>query len=217
MCRFKEITNELRERIIASYADSYSVSDVMRTVPDTKGIGRGRIVKILTEVGLYEGLLGPNQQFKKQEKLKKTMIDKYGIVNVGQRIGGGWASQNNIPYCKISYIDTQFVEYKLKVEKASRKNLRKHPVADSCFYTGIKFADACQRRTNPNDPRKRSVDHKIPILIGYLIGMTVEEIASIDNLTYVLRYVNTVKGNTAHCDFLPIAEKLRKVFENEGY
>ena len=81
-----------------------------------------------------------------------------------------------------------------------------------CYYTGVRFIDCDQAKVNPNDPRKRTIDHKIPVIIGYLQGLSVKEISKPENITFVLRYVNTIKSNTLHDNFLPIAEHIKHAF-----
>ncbi len=111
-------------------------------------------------------------------------------------------------------INTENIE--LRLEKETKKNIKHIDFPTYCYYTGIQFADE-EGLVNPNDPRKRSVDHKVPVIICYLNGISVEQAGSIDNLTFVLKYVNSVKSNTEHKSFLAVAHKIRKVFINEGY
>lgn len=209
-----EITDEMKTKYIEKYQDTYSVSEVLRTFND--GVGRGRIVKVLKEAGIYEGLSGPNYLKKKVENNEKIMMDKYGVINWGQTKEGGYKKQNKIPYQKISYLDDQYKEYRAAVEKETRKNIKKIDLPKHCYYTGIQFADE-EGPVNPNDPRKRSVDHKVPVIICYLNGIPVEQAGNIDNIVFVLKYVNSVKSNTEHESFLAISHKIRKVFINEGY
>lgn len=209
-----EITADMKNLIKTKYLETYSVTDVMRSLP---GVCRGRIVKVLEEIGVYEGISGVNQQKHKQEKIKRTMLNRYGVINNGQRDGQGFKKLNKVPYKKISYLSEEFQKYKTEVERLTWKIASKLEKPDRCFYTGVKFIDAEQKEVNPNDPRKRTVDHKVPVLVGYLTGMSVEEVADANNLSFVLRYVNSAKGNTLHENFLPIAEKIKQVFKNEGY
>jgi hypothetical protein len=210
------ITEEINNIIIETYKQEYSVSEVMKKCP--KGIGRKRIENILKKFGIYEGLNGENYLKKKVEKHEKLMMEKYGVKNWGQTKDGGYKKQNKIPYKNISFLTDKYKEYRIRVEKETVKNIKKHfkIFPKYCYYTKILFADE-EGPVNPNDPRKRSVDHKIPILHCYLNNISVEEASNINNIVFVLRYVNSVKAQTLEESFIPIVEKIRKVFINEGY
>ena len=206
-----EITPAIAETIINVYSETYSVTDVLLN-PTIKGIGRLRVVEVLKNANIYEGIRGKNQQVKKQEKIKNTMLSRYGVENNGQRPGQGFGVRNKIPYASVEFLDEGYKLYRKAVEHQTNKTTHTMVKPDTCFYTGIKFADVDQVHVNPNDQRKRTIDHKVPVIIGYLQGRTVEEISSPDNITFVLRYVNTIKGNTLHENFLPIAEYIKLAF-----
>lgn len=208
------ITEEMKEFYIDKYLETYSVSEVMKQAND--GVGRNRIVNVLKDRGIYEGLNGPNYLKKKVEKIEKILLEKYNVKNWGQTKEGGYKKHNKIPYKKISYLSDEYKDYRRLVTKETEKNLKKINPPKYCYYTGILFADE-EYIPNPNDPRKRSIDHKIPIILCYLNGMSVKEASSVDNLIFVLKYVNSVKTNTLEDSFIPIAKKIRKVFINEGY
>jgi hypothetical protein len=206
-----EITPAIEETIIRLYTETYSVTDVLLD-PLIKGIGRLRIVEVLKDANIYEGIRGKNQQAKKQEKIKNTMLSRYGVENNGQRPGQGFGERNKIPYTNVEFLDEGYKLYRKAVEHQTNKTIHSMVKPDTCFYTGIRFADVDAEHVNPNDQRKRTIDHKIPVIIGYLQGRTVEEISSPENITFVLRYVNTIKGNTLHENFLPIAEYIKLAF-----
>lgn len=88
---------------------------------------------------------------------------------------------------------------------------------DYCYYTGIKFADVEKQFVNPNDPRKRSLDHKIPLAICYIKGMTMDEANHPDNLCWCLKVINNIRGTSDLESFKPIAEYYRKKFIEAGY
>ena len=88
---------------------------------------------------------------------------------------------------------------------------------DYCYYTGIKFADVEKQFVNPNDPRKRSLDHKIPLAICYIKGMTMDEANDPDNLCWCLKVINNIRGTSDLESFKPIAEYYRKKFIEAGY
>lgn len=215
--RVDTITQELENWITEMYRETYSVSAILRACKGRNlKIGRGRINAILKAAGLYEGLAGENYLKKKVEAHKSLMLEKHGVENWGQTENGGYRSLNKIEYSKLSYLTDEFTAYREKVRALTKKNLAKLPKPDYCEYTGVRFADV-EGRANPNDPRKRSIDHKLPVIHCYLNGIPAEDAAGLDNLMRVLKYVNSVKGNTLHESFLPLALKIRKVFQDAGY
>lgn len=216
--KYETFSEELKIFIETRYKEEYSVSIIHKEVQERFGkIGRGPISDYLKSIGIYEGLNGPNYLKKKVENNEKIMMERYGVINWGQTKEGGYRKQNKIPYNKISYLDDGYKKYRDDVEKITRKNIKKlDAIPKYCEYTGILFADE-NGATNPNDPRKRSVDHKIPAVICYLNGISAEDAGSIDNIIFVLKYVNSIKSNTEHNSFLSVAHKIRKVFINEGY
>ena len=88
---------------------------------------------------------------------------------------------------------------------------------DYCYHTGIKFADAGQQHTNPNDPRKRSLDHIIPLAICYIKGMTMDEANHPDNLCWCLKVINNVRGTSDLDSYKPVADFYRQKFIEAGY
>tara|TARA_Y100000310_G_scaffold34476_1_gene32646 strand:+ start:3189 stop:3839 length:651 start_codon:yes stop_codon:yes gene_type:complete len=209
------ITDEMKDFYIKKYKETYSVSEIMRQ--SNYGIGRRRIEKLLKEEGIYEGLSGKNYLKKKTEKIKEICQEKYGVDNYSHLKVSGWSEQNKHTYEKIDFLDKQYKQYHKEVNKLSKKNAKKIKDNQYCFYTGIQFADVEQDKVNPNDLRKRSIDHKIPVIICYLNNVSVEDASDIENIMYVLKYVNSIKGNTLHESFLSISPKIRKVFIDEGY
>lgn len=102
------------------------------------------------------------------------------------------------------------------------KHLRKDakPVLkeyDYCYHTGIRFVDAEVEFPNPNDPRKRSLDHKIPLAVCFIMGMTIDEANHPDNLCWCLKCVNNVRASTDLASFKKIADYYREQFIKEGY
>jgi len=201
------------QQIIDLYKKTYSISEMLNSVPHR----RNKIVKILKEAGVYEGLNGPNYLAKKVEKHRNVMREKYGVDNISQIRTNKLIESNNIEYDKFSF-DENLKKYMKDVRNHS-KNLvtRKKTITPpkTCFYTGLEFAEEFKNAVNPNDPLKRTVDHKHPIILCYLEGWSVEDAGGEDNLVFVLRYINSVKSNTTHECFLPIANILKERLRNE--
>jgi hypothetical protein len=208
----------MNNKIIEIYKEHYSVSEVLRQINvfSEKKISRQNIVTILKNAGIYEGINGENYIKVHRNRVNKVIKDKYGVNNYGT-ISGGFGESNKIPYRNVKGLTDDFQEYKRAVSRLTIRAIKKLKKPEFCEYTGIKFCDVIGIRSNPNDPRKRSVDHRIPIIICYLNGINIKDAASLDNLAFVLRYVNTIKANTDYNSFLPIATKIREVFINEGF
>lgn len=207
----------MNETIIELYKKCYSVSEVLRTLNvDEKKYSRQNIVTILTNAGVYEGINGENYLRVHRNRVNKVIKETYGVENYGT-ISRGFGASNKIPYKDVKFLTEDYRSYRRTVEVLTSRNTKKIEKPAFCEYTGIKFCDSKDHRSNPNDPRKRSIDHKIPIITGFLMGINPIEIASPNNLAFVLRYVNTVKANTDYDSFLPLAKKIREVFINEGF
>jgi len=215
------ISDDQKQKYINEYLETYSVSELLKRYQETDNINRKKLVNLLKDSGVYEGLNGPNYLKKKTENHKKLMMERYGVENWGQVKGEGWDKLNSIPYNKIDVLDTKYKKYRDRVTKLQKKyldeSIKLGTVPDYCEYTGILFADTEYENVNPNDPRKRTIDHKVPVIYCYLNDVSIKDCATPENMVFVLRYVNSIKGNTLHESFVPIAEKIRKVFINEGY
>lgn len=199
--------------IVAIYKEHWSVSEVIRQT----GLTRRKIVDILKKENVYEGINGPNYLANKAKKHRENMQEKYGVDNISQLRPNKTIERNKIPYEKINF-DAKFNEYRKKVYNLTRNKMHKKKeldIPEKCFYTGIEFSDALTEEVNPNDPFKRTIDHKHPVIMCYLEGWSIEEAASNDNLIFVLRYVNSLKSNTTHEAFLPIANKLKEKLNAE--
>ena len=90
------------------------------------------------------------------------------------------------------------------------------PEVDYCEYTGIRFIDAEQEFVNPNDPRKRSLDHIKPLALCFIDGMTMDEANHPDNIMWCLKVINNVRGTSSLESFEPIAQYYREQFIAAG-
>ena len=183
---------------------------------------RTNIEKVLKELSILQSL---SDRFKNKankvrrlEKSKNTCLKNHGVTNIGYTLKHGRSKLNKVPYKKIEYLTgNEYETYVQKVQYYTKQALKIKDKPKYCEYTGIMFGDELYDEINPNDPIKRSVDHKIPVVIGYLNQIPPERIGSIENLAYVIRYVNSIKGNTLYESFIPTALKIREIFKNENY
>lgn len=221
MKKYELFSPELKQFIEDQYTTQYSTTKVIELVKERfdDNIGRGPIVDYLKSVGLYEGLNGPNYLKKKVEKQVEYLKNTYGVVNWGQMSDGGYKAQNKIPYQKLKLVEDLAV-YKEQVEKLTKRAVQKlkqlNQIPTHCAYTGVEFADV-RGQANPNDPRKRTVDHVVPVMQCYLLEWPPEKAASLDNIEFVLRVVNSIKGNTSFENFKEFVPIIKKALLNEGY
>jgi len=123
--KVEKITDEIKNIIIDCYKNTYSVSEVLRELKlMSLNIGRNRVVNVLKECDLYEGLTGKNYSEMKVNKLKKIMTEKYGIENWGQLKTSGYVVDNKIEYKKISFLDEEYKKYCKRVQLLTKKNIK---------------------------------------------------------------------------------------------
>jgi hypothetical protein len=195
-----------KARIKEEYLKTYNVSGILREFPNTT---RRRVTAFLKDEGIFESLNGENYLKTRVKEHESLMMQRYGVKNYGQ-ISGGWKEQNQIPYDKLDF-EPDLKNYKESVYKLTRRWYKKKDtnIPTHCFYSGIEFSDT-KGAPNPNDPFKRTIDHKKPVILCYFEGMSVEEAADESNLIFIIRYLNSLKSNTSHEAFLPIVEKFNQ-------
>jgi len=221
MKKHETFSVELKQFIEEQYIAHYSTTKVIALVKENfdSNIGRSPIVNYLKSVGLYEGLAGPNYIKNKVKNQVEYLQKTYGVSNWGQMADGGYKGQNKIPYQKLKIIE-DISAYKEMVDKITktvvRKLKRQNRLPTHCAYTRIEFADV-SGESNPNDPRKRTVDHVVPITQCYLLGWPPEKAASLDNIEFVLRFVNSMKSNTNFNSFKEFIPIIKEALINEGY
>lgn len=216
----------MKDYIADYYKTVYSVTDCCRYIVDKENSKvlesslRMPVTLYLDSLGIRERLGSKILNAKRQEKTKATMIERYGVENAGQMEGNGFTGLNKIPYTKLKF-NTEFNEYKKDVEKATWRKVcqlqRFNNMPTKCYYTGITFNDNVLEKVNPNDPYKRTLDHKTSVSEAFFRGWTVDQVVDDSNIVFCLRIVNTVKGHLNESDFrrllLPL---LKKRLEDES-
>lgn len=207
----QRVENNLKKYIKTLYLEKSSVSECVEIIKEKENtkLSLAKIRKIVDPVvidlGIKKSLTDKDLNKKRQDKIKQTMLKRYGVVNNGQRAGHGWSNLNQINYEKLK-LDTELNDFRKKVNYLTRKHVerlkRQNKIPDKCFYTGITFRDAYRQNVNPNDPYKRSVDHRMPVIEMFLKGSTPEDVCQEDNIVFCLRVVNTYKANTAEEYFI---------------
>ena len=214
MSALRELLESQTGRIVEEYKQSYSISEIIRNNKFTEG-SRRHIEVILKKEGIYEGVGGKSALYK-QKKIRNTMRSRYGVNNIGQMPGMGWNLRNNIEKSPIIFLEEMKIYCDL-VDTITKKNKKLMISTPYCYYTGIQFVDEVKDKVNPNDQLKRTVDHKISKWVGFICNILPEDIASIGNLVYCLKYCNSLKNNMSEEMFLPFAQKIRELLINEGY
>jgi len=124
-----------------------------------------------------------------------------------------------LDWCRVASDSIRKRHSRTRVGLVKHKRSDAKPVLkeeDFCYYTGVRFVDAEEEFVNPNHPRKRSLDHKIPLLYCYIQGWTMDEANHPDNLCWCLKCVNNVRGCSDLKSFQPIADYFRQKFIEEG-
>lgn len=221
---------DLNKKIIDLYKETYSVSEVIRILKKdqitrivknkTVAIGREYINKILKKEGIYEGLKGKNYSLFHKSRIEKTLSEKYGVINPGQ-LSSHIGFRNNLPYYKPIHLHKLEI-YRKEVHKKTKSIVNsklfkiEKPKPSYCEYTGVLFSDSISSEVNPNCYRKSSIDHKYSVLWCFMNDISVEDCCKISNLSYVLKYTNTLKNNMTLIQFKPFIPLIRRIFEDEG-
>jgi hypothetical protein len=202
--------------IVEEYKKTYSVSDILRSIDldVRRSAARDHIVSILKNEGIYQGVRGLTATHR-QKKTQQTMLDRYGVINTGQLPGYGWKN-NDTKKTEIQF-SNEFKNYCKIVDEHTKINKKIMIPIKYCYYTGIAFADGYIANINPNDPLKRSIDHKTSKWIGFMTDVPPDFIGSVTNLVYCLKYCNTIKNQMNEQMFMPFAKIIREKMINEGH
>ena len=189
-----------RDEVISTYKETYSVSKVLAHFGYPRGNSdkRADINNILKEEGIFEGNSGPNVIRLRDERKKKTMLERYGVENYSYTLMGKGNTHNQREMKQLPFVE-EFRVYQRECENLTKKYKRtiKNPPTH-CEYIGIEFID--DTIANPNDPTKRTIDHKKSLYVCWLEGVSPQEACDPSNLAWVCRYANSVKGNANYED-----------------
>jgi hypothetical protein len=206
----KEILKLHSDEIIEYYKNNPNVNDVVSTF----GLSRVAVVKLLKQVEAYKGF---GRQPSRSIKRMNTLQQRYGVTNYGQTpmMRQRLMERNSIPYNQPLFL-ADLYSFRKNVDTITARNKKLLLNTGYCFYTGIRFGDVI-RPTNPNDPIKKTIDHKISIVDGYLRKYTAEEIGGLSNLCWAIKYCNSFKGNMSANDFIYYSRLIRERFIDAGY
>jgi hypothetical protein len=142
------------------------------------------------------GVDNPSKNTTVRNKAKSTCISKYGSPN------GGWSLDSQIkhylmgkspdPAYKLDY-DV----YAEKVNRLTKHNRKSVPYSGICYYSQVEI----HTTKHWNDPFRATLDHKIPILVGFEKGLLAEHIASVNNLVWCCKLLNNYKSTMTEEQF----------------
>ena len=181
-------------------------------------ISRNAVEKCINAAGGHKTGFNYSEAHKNKrvEKIQKTLKERYGVINPGQLPDNGYQSLNAIPYEKPKFV-YRYNQYRLEVSNLTKKNIKKiDKLPDRCYITGIQFADNQKSCVNPNDYFKRSIDHKKSIFECFLDNDPVERAAATDNIIFVLKYINSIKGSFGYEYLLKNRELLINILVDEN-
>lgn len=142
-----------------------------------------------------------------RDKVKQTCHNKYGVDNGSNstisRIKHYILGNDVEPGHAIAY-----AQYKQIVEQLTKKNKKRLPFSGICYYSQVSI-----HKTGPiNDDLRASVDHKIPVIQGFVSNIPAEDIASINNLVWCAKILNTYKRSMCEDQFRSsgIIERFKK-------
>lgn len=147
-----------------------------------------RVAKIKANWMEAYGVDNPSKLAHIKEKVQQTCKNRYGVSN-----------GTNAPSSKIKHFilgtsvepghQDKFNKYRTEVSVLTKINIQQLIFEGICYYSGVNI-----HKTGPiNDVFRASVDHKIPIIIGFNQNISAQEIASVNNLAWCARLMNTYK------------------------
>ena len=206
----KEILILHGKDIIEYYKTNPNIADVIATF----GVSRVAVVKLLVGAEIYKGF---GRQPSRSIKRMNTMQQRYGVNNYGQTpmMRQRLIERNNISYKQPLFL-ANLDSFRKDVDTITLRNKKLLLDTGYCFYTGIRFGDI-MGPINPNDPIKRTIDHKISIVDGFLRNYTAEQIGCLSNLCWTIKYCNTFKGNMSANDFIYYSKLIRERFIDANY
>lgn len=147
-----------------------------------------RVAKIKSTWIKEYGVDNPSKLEHIRLKVQKTCEDRYGVSNATHS-----PSSQIKHYILGMDVDPakkdEFREYRSQVERLTKKTIKTIAYDGLCYYSGVSI----HRTGSINDTFRASIDHKIPIIEGFRIGLPPEEIAGVNNLVWCAKLLNTYK------------------------
>lgn len=143
-----------------------------------------------------------------QEKSISRIRELYGVDNV-------WKNKGIINkiiqkkkdmgiYYKDDDIKNEYRKYRNKAVYLSRRNIKMIDWDGSDFYTDIYIRD--NFNLHYNDKAYPTIDHKIPIIYGFINNIGIDEISNSKNLCWTTRQNNTLKSKKVIQEYIKLIQ-----------
>ena len=142
------------------------------------------------------GFINP---FMDKDRIKSIFKNKYGVEHPSQvdefnnKIR---TSNENSKNWTDRSLMKDFNIYKNKIRNKTKQNIRLLEWDGTDFYDNEYIKDNFKLDFNHNN--YPTIDHKISIFDGFMNNMSIDEIASVDNLCWTKRIINITKNKKSH-------------------
>lgn len=199
-----------------NYFNSMSDNDKDILSKLKKYSGNGNHFQIIRSLLKKERVLKMSTASKTQNMIK-TIKEKYGVENVGQLPENRkkLSDRNNAEVFKLP-VFLRFDEYNQKVALITRRNRKKlsKPITD--YYTGLPFLKEMSESEFMQGDLYPTVDHKLSVFYCFLKNIPAEECASISNLCWTYRFINTKKFFLTESMFInTLLPSIKEILSNE--
>lgn len=205
----RKILEENKEAIIQDYSvNKNSVNEISSKYR----VSYPKLFDYLREIGLnIESWTDPDRRRRRMAKTKATFIAKYGVDNAAkdpgvrkkvqqtcmERYGVTNGSSSKLSQIKHYILGTdvepahklEYLQYRSEVDRLTSQNKKQVEFLGYCYYSGV----AIHTQGPINDDFRASIDHKIPVLNGFVNKIPAEDIASVNNLVWCAKLLNTYK------------------------
>lgn len=184
--------DEHSERVKRTSIEKYGVEHYSKTQDYSNSKNKTNFKKF--------GYVNP---FMDVEKIKNIFIDKYGVDNPSKvkeyrdnaNITTRSTRENNGSWISLSK-KTDWELYKSKVRRITKHNIKLLEWDGTDFYDGEYIKENFS--LNHIDNNYPTIDHKISIFDGFMNNMSIDEIASVNNLCWTKRIINITKNKKSH-------------------
>lgn len=142
-----------------------------------------------------------------KDKVKSTCVEKYGVTNGSATIEAAikhYILGNTVEPHRLM----EFKQYKKAVAEATGLSIKSIAFTGKCYYTDTEIS----KSKHFNNLFKATVDHKIPIIVGFENSIPAHEIGAVNNLVWCARLINTYKKTMTEQQFRAsgIIERFKK-------
>lgn len=178
-----------RKKSIKTSQDKWGVDNWMQLSESKEIVANNNIKKYGVKTTLLEKST--------KEKIVSTIREKYGVSEILELDSIrhlSFIKRKELGYLDNFAINDEFIRYKNKVNRLSKKNYKfLFSEWDGFDYYDNEFIKN-NKSLHHNDYRYPTVDHKIPILWGYRNNINPEILADLSNLCITKRSINSTKS-----------------------